>query len=540
MSPLTLHSRQPAEPTGSQSAELGQEQQPQSSLPAEYAGMFLCAHAMFCALVRFPIVGRDQSVVVGIMASLWVASRVVHALRWQWFFPFVAAGFLGLLLWIELIRSGTGQLIYTRGPFSGTAILSMLVLVMGVDGVIAFFRLRHRLQAREIRDRLTALLMQHGLRILLWGTFGFIMAYSIVVPLVQEAIYLQTASATETDPQFAMDRLTLPQKMLFKFSESTTGMWFFVVGSCVGSFLNVVIYRVPAGISVLAKASHCPKCQTKIAGRDNLPLIGWLKLQGQCRNCGTSIASRYPSVELTIGLLFLLLYFVELISGGTNLPGRLPNHYAGALWILFYTKWDLVSLYVFHCYVLCAVFSWIMIGRDGHRVPTKAVIITIGIVTGAALIWPHLLPWSADGLLPPEMHITNLPPVASAAIRLLSGAAVGISVGWLVSRYCCFPFQPGTWLMIGIAFGWQSAVSISVLCVGAKLLLRMATIFSTVERRAAASDGSVASIQQVHTHSGVRDKQAHGANSWRWLLPIVLLTHHCLWRQLVLVTGGAS
>jgi len=531
MSPVTLQNRQPIEPTGNRSAKSLHNQHPQSSLLAEYACMLLVAHAVLCALARFFVVGRDQSVVVGIMASLWVAFRAVNTVRWRWFFPFVTVGFLMLLLWIELIRGGTGQLHNVHGPFSAPAVLFMLVLVMGVDGVIGVFSLRRLLQVRGIRDGLVLFLMQHGLRILLWATFGFIMAYSFVVPLAEEVVYHVMATA-EADSQFELDRLTLTQNMLFKFSESTTGMWFFVVGSCVGSFLNVVIYRVPAGISVLAKASHCPVCQTKIAPRDNLPLVGWLKLQGECRTCRTSIASRYPSVELTIGLLFLLLYFVELISGGTNLPGRAPNHYAGALWILFYTKWDLVGLYLFHCYLLCAVFSWVMIRRDGHRVPIISTTITIGMAAMTAMIWPHLLPWTSYSLLP------NAPTF----IHLAIGAAVGLSAGYLVSRFCRLPFQPGIWILIGIALGWQSTVSISLLCLAVKLLLQVVTMLSAAELKAIAVNGLTASIQQEHTQfgsEGVERTPKYGANLW-WLLPVVLVIHHCLWRQLALTAGGAS
>lgn len=77
-----------------------------------------------------------------------------------------------------------------------------------------------------------------------------------------------------------------------------------VFGLVVGSFLNVVVYRVPAGLSVVAPRSRCPACETEIAARDNVPVLSWLLLRGRCRSCGQSISSRYPLVELACAVLF--------------------------------------------------------------------------------------------------------------------------------------------------------------------------------------------------------------------------------------------
>ncbi|HEX2040141.1 MAG TPA: prepilin peptidase [Acidimicrobiales bacterium] len=77
-----------------------------------------------------------------------------------------------------------------------------------------------------------------------------------------------------------------------------------VVGLVVGSFLNVVIHRVPAGESVVRPRSRCPHCGTQLVGRDNVPVLSWLLLRGRCRTCGTSISPRYPLVELLTAVLF--------------------------------------------------------------------------------------------------------------------------------------------------------------------------------------------------------------------------------------------
>lgn len=78
-------------------------------------------------------------------------------------------------------------------------------------------------------------------------------------------------------------------------------------GLLIGSFLNVVVYRVPAGMSIARPASACPSCSTPIRRRDNVPVVSWLALGGKCRDCRASISARYPIVELATGLFFVLV-----------------------------------------------------------------------------------------------------------------------------------------------------------------------------------------------------------------------------------------
>ncbi len=80
-----------------------------------------------------------------------------------------------------------------------------------------------------------------------------------------------------------------------------------VLGLLIGSFLNVVVHRVPRGESVVSPPSSCPNCKTAIRPRDNVPVAGWLLLRGKCRDCGTPISSRYPLVEAGTGVLFAVM-----------------------------------------------------------------------------------------------------------------------------------------------------------------------------------------------------------------------------------------
>ena len=83
----------------------------------------------------------------------------------------------------------------------------------------------------------------------------------------------------------------------------------FVSGSAIGSFLNVVVYRLPAGLSVMRPPSRCPKCLNQLKPYENIPVFGWLWLRGRCNHCRSTISVRYPLVEAATGLLFLLIFW---------------------------------------------------------------------------------------------------------------------------------------------------------------------------------------------------------------------------------------
>ncbi len=92
--------------------------------------------------------------------------------------------------------------------------------------------------------------------------------------------------------------LWIPYAVLYSF--------FFFTGLCLGSFCNVLVYRIPLGISFARGRSFCPACRHTLAPRDLVPLFSWLALRGKCRYCGARIAPRYPLVELAGGALAVL------------------------------------------------------------------------------------------------------------------------------------------------------------------------------------------------------------------------------------------
>ncbi len=153
-----------------------------------------------------------------------------------------------------------------------------------------------------------------------------------------------------------------------------------VFGAVLGSFLNVVIHRVPLGESLVAPGSHCPSCGTPLAPYDNVPLLSWLVLRGRCRHCGARISPRYPVVELVTALAFagvvatrgfdddllLELPFVAcLVSlAGIDLDHRLlPNRivYPMAVWGVIATALTDTGDLPEHLIAGAAAFSFLLI-----------------------------------------------------------------------------------------------------------------------------------------------------------------------------------
>lgn len=236
-----------------------------------------------------------------------------------------------------------------------------------------------------------------------------------------------------------------------------------LLGLLVGSFLNVVIARVPAGASVVSPRSRCPRCDTEIRSRDNVPVVSWLVLRGRCRDCAEPISVRYPAVELLTAAVFGLLAWsigwsadlpAFLYLGGVGvalavidldtkrLPNQLtlPSYVVGAALLavaaLLEDRWDdyvrgligLVALWAFY-YVLMLIKSNGMGFGD----------VKLAGVLGLYLGW---LGWSSL--------------IVGAVLGFVLGAVV--SVGLLISgratRKSKIPFGPFMLLGAFLAILW--------------------------------------------------------------------------------------
>jgi leader peptidase (prepilin peptidase)/N-methyltransferase len=98
-------------------------------------------------------------------------------------------------------------------------------------------------------------------------------------------------------------------------------LYVLLIGLCIGSFLNVVIYRLPLGQSLVSPGSRCTKCGYHLRWYDNVPVLSWAFLAGRCRQCRTSISAQYPIVEIVTALLFVLVAWLTPI--GPQLISRL-------------------------------------------------------------------------------------------------------------------------------------------------------------------------------------------------------------------------
>ena len=252
---------------------------------------------------------------------------------------------------------------------------------------------------------------------------------------------------------------------------AAAGLWFFVLGANIGSFLNVVAYRMPMGMTFVSKPSRCPYCETPIRFRHNVPIFGWLALRGRCYACKLPISIRYPLVELIVGGLFFLLFCRELASGGANLPAPYVPARPGILWNVLTPNWPLIGLYFFHCLLLSILATIALIKFDRLRIPMQLVAFSLIVPTICRVAWPSLgvLPWSSPSALTPIS--------GSFADRLgasILGVTVGALVGWalhpLVEPARRRTEASGTGIMAilaiaGVFLGWQMMVPLAMIVV---------------------------------------------------------------------------
>jgi len=114
----------------------------------------------------------------------------------------------------------------------------------------------------------------------------------------------------------------------------------FLLGICIGSFLNVVIIRLPRGESLIKRSSHCMTCGAKIRVIDLIPVFSWLMLRGKCHSCGEKISARYPIVESLTGLLFV----ADLLVFGWNWTTPLMWIFTAVLVVVGFMDWDTMEI----------------------------------------------------------------------------------------------------------------------------------------------------------------------------------------------------
>lgn len=251
-------------------------------------------------------------------------------------------------------------------------------------------------------------------------------------------------------------------------------IWFFTLGACIASFVNVVAWRVPRGRSILGN-SHCLYCNVRLAFRDNLPVIGWLNLNGRCRNCRLPISPRYLLVELFLGGIFLLLMLVELATGGANLPSYESTAQSGIAAALMLTDPKSWLIYLFHSLLFSLLLITLLIEHDKLPVPWSIVVFGFAFTALYALVFP------AVGLVPAGIELGAVidQSLIGRTITILIGGVTGLLVGviWICSHRSLrwnWRFMPAEVFavgLVGICLGWQAVISMAVLGLTLKLLM---------------------------------------------------------------------
>ena len=246
-----------------------------------------------------------------------------------------------------------------------------------------------------------------------------------------------------------------------------------LLGLIVGSFLNVVIYRVPNGLSVVAPRSACPRCSTPIKGSDNIPVVSWLLLRAKCRTCAEPISGRYPAVEAATAVLFAGLTWWGLDRAPAMVPVVL---YAAALGVaLFMIDLDTFRLpdsLVKPSYTVVAA----LLAAAGWLSGQWEVSLTQGAIIAAVLAALAAIDWWQDRL--PYAVVDNSYPLGSALLAagaLISGNTTLATIGgaalvWLGVFWLPWVLTKGRGMGLGDvklapllgaslgAFGWGPAL----------------------------------------------------------------------------------
>jgi prepilin signal peptidase PulO-like enzyme (type II secretory pathway) len=228
-----------------------------------------------------------------------------------------------------------------------------------------------------------------------------------------------------------------------------------VIGGNLGSFLNVVVHRLPRGESVVHGGSRCPSCGSAIRWHDNVPVFGWLVLGGRCRDCDALIAARYPCVEAAGAILLGGVAAAELLSGGQTLPGAaFGTARSGADNLLLRPDPLLIAVAILHGWLLFHLLLGAAVEADGHAIPSRWHRVVLGVTLVAVACW--------SALLPVGVGISGPAWMEQAPARGLMIAACGGICGAVVGAFSGGELRWGM-ILVGVSLGWQATVGIAVL-----------------------------------------------------------------------------
>jgi len=239
----------------------------------------------------------------------------------------------------------------------------------------------------------------------------------------------------------------------YYFYYSIIYVFVFLFGACVGSFLNVCIYRLPKEESLIKRNSHCMSCGTEIKHRDLIPILSWCLLRGKCRACGAKISARYTVVETLNALVWVFAaYKLNVLMHPVNFV--LTALILSALIVVFFMDWDtqLISTYVVAFILLIAIIYYAFNHEFEPELSSRIIgffIVSVPMLLiellskGKAMGRGDVYLMAASGFF---LGIQNT--LVALAIGLITGSIAGLIIKYKTNRS---DFAFGPWLSLGVA-----------------------------------------------------------------------------------------
>lgn len=235
----------------------------------------------------------------------------------------------------------------------------------------------------------------------------------------------------------------------------------FVLGAVVGSFLNVVVHRLPRGMNLLYPASRCPNCNHAIRWFDNVPILGWLWLRGRCRDCAAPISPRYPLVELLVGAMFATFYWIDVV-----IPVRLAIDASLLTGVAHRPAEQFLARFLYHSLLLCPLLAAALVDADGHAVPRR--LITWPIAAGILLAFgmPAVQAVSLNFSNHSNSDLASLWALATSILGLIAAVTIRLGmfrlIGYQRPREIGLMSATLALYAVGAFLGWQAAVAIGL------------------------------------------------------------------------------
>jgi leader peptidase (prepilin peptidase) / N-methyltransferase len=258
-------------------------------------------------------------------------------------------------------------------------------------------------------------------------------------------------------------------QILMWLLNATWVLFVFAHGACMGSLVNVLVYRMPRGLNTIWPPSRCPSCDTRLSWRDNIPVLGWLALRGKCRYCRKAISPEYPIVEAFVGLLFVLFFVVWYLLprattlGGFDLSAMTPR------WTALNTPYNTWPEFLVLLTLLTCLVAMTLIDAKTFTIPLK---LTWAPAIAAVIVHPLHAAWFGQpGIIPPRAQI-----------------------GW---TWAIPTPSDMRWDVIGLSIGGVAGLGIGLLLLYFKLISRSFEDFPAWEEKAIAAQEAAAKAAQT-------------------------------------------